>query len=138
MRGGKIKLNLSEMRKWTPLTRGSDAMQITAMENGEIVLGGGLRKSMTEKMQDVWKVEIYATDDMKVLAMEQNVKGNFKFPKTGRRAFKDYVAELKKKGYKIPAIYDVEWNEQAQSWVGVLQEVAESPCLVERGRKNGK
>lgn len=138
MRGGKIKLNLSEMRKWTPLTRGSDAMQITAMENGEIVLGGGLRKSMTEKMQDVWKVEIYATDDMKVLAMEQNVKGNFKFPKTGRRVFKDYVAELKKKGYKIPAIYDVEWNEQAQSWVGVLQEVAESPCLVERGRKNGE
>lgn len=36
------------------------------MDNGELVLGVELRKSMTEKMQDMWKVEIYATDDMKV------------------------------------------------------------------------
>ena len=105
MRGSEISLNLPEMKRWTPLTRLSDTMQIKAMDNGELVLGVELRKSMTEKMQDMWKVEVY---------------------------------ELKSKGYKIPAIYDVEWNEEVQSWVGVLQEVAECPVLIKRGRKNGK
>lgn len=138
MRGSEISLNLPEMKRWTPLTRLSDTMQIKAMDNGELVLGVELRKSMTEKMQDMWKVEVYATDDMKVIVMQPNKKGNFKFPKNGRRAFKEYVSELKSKGYKIPAIYDVEWNEAVQAWVGVLQEVAERPVLVKRGRKNGK
>lgn len=136
MHGSEVKLNLSEMKKWTPLTKRSDTMQIKALEKGEISLDIALRKSMTEKMSDMWKVDLYATDDMRILAIQPNENSTFKYPKNGRRVFKSYVAELKKKGYKIPATYDVEWNEQSQSWVGVLQEVAESPCLVKRGKKN--
>ena len=78
MRGSEISLNLPEMKRWTPLTRLSDTMQIKAMDNGELVLGVELRKSMTEKMQDMWKVEVYATDDMKVIAMQPNKKVNFR------------------------------------------------------------
>ena len=32
----------------------------------------------------------------------------------------------------------VEWNEKIQSWVGILQEVAESPRLTNGRRKNAK
>ena len=58
--------------------------------------------------------------------------------KNGRRKFKSYVESLKNKGYKIPATYNVEWNEKIQSGVGILQEVAESPRLTNGRRKNAK
>ena len=138
MRGSEVTLSLEEMKLWTPLFRRSDTMKITALNNGEISLGAALRRSMDKKMGGEWKVDIYATDDMKIMALQPNEEGKFRYPKNGRRVFRDYVFELKKKGYKIPATYEVEWNEQLQSWVGVLKEVAESPHLIKRGRKNGK
>ena len=123
MRGSEVNINLSEMKEWTSALKSSDTMKIIALENGDIAMGAELRKSMSEKMADAWKIKLYATDDMKIL---------------GRRKFKSYVESLKNKGYKIPATYNVEWNEKIQSWVGILQEVAESPRLTNGRRKNAK
>ena len=85
-----------------------------------------------------WKIKLYATDDMKILAVHPDINSDFRYPKNGRRKFKSYVESLKNKGYKIPATYNVEWNEKIQSWVGILQEVAESPRLTNGRRKNAK
>ena len=138
MRGSKVNINLSEMTDWTSALKSSDTMKITAFENGDIAMGAELRKSMSEKMSDVWKIKLYATDDMKILAVQPNVNSDFSYPKNGRKKFKSYVGSLKAKGYKIPATFNVEWNEKIQSWVGILQEVAESPRLINGGRKNAK
>ncbi len=138
MRGREIDISLSDMKDWTPLERRSDTMKVTALHTGEIVLGAELRRCISNKLNDKgMNVKIYATDDMKVLAIRPDFQSKFKYPKNGRRNFKEYVGNLKLKGYKIPAVYNVEWNEQLQSWVGILQEVAERPQLI-KGRKSGK
>ena len=125
MRGSEVNINLSEMKEWTSALKSSDTMKIIALENGNIAMGAELRKSMSEKMADAWKIKLYATDDMKILAVHPDINSDFRYPKNGRRKFKSYVESLKNKGYKIPATYNVEWNEKIQSWVGILQEVAE-------------
>ena len=133
MRGSEVNINLSEMKEWTSALKSSDTMKIIALENGDIAMGAELRKSMSEKMADAWKIKRYATDDMKILAVHPDINSDFRYPKNGRRKFKSYVESLKNKGYKIPATYNVEWNEKIQSWVGILQEVAESPRLTNEG-----
>lgn len=138
MRGSEVTINLSEMKEWTSALKSTDTMKIMAFENGDIAMGAELRKSMDEKMTDVWKIKLYATDDMKILAVQPNMNSDFRYPKNGRRKFKPYVERLKSKGYKIPATYNVEWNEKMQSWIGILQEVAESPRLTNGRRKNAK
>lgn len=138
MRGSEIDIPLSEMRKWEMGTRYSDTMKIMAFQNGEISFGAALRKSMEEKLGNDWKIEFYSMEDMKVLAVHPNEQSGFRYPKNGRRSFKTYVEELKRKGYAVPAVYNVEWNEKMQPWVGVLQEVAECPQLMKGRRKNAK
>ena len=138
MRGSEVNINLSEMKEWTSALKSSDTMKIIALENGDIAMGAELRKSMSEKMADAWKIKLYVTDDMKILAVHPDINSDFRYPKNGRRKFKSYVESLKNKGYKIPATYNVEWNEKIQSWVGILQEVAESPRLTNGRRKNAK
>lgn len=138
MRGSEVVISLSDMNLLIPSVKRINTMKIRALETGEIVLGADLRKRLTEKMPNGWKVRLYATDDMKIMALHPDEQSDYKFSKEGRRVFKEEVDKIKKKGYKFPAIYNVEWNEQLQSWVGILQEVAESPVLIKRGRKNGK
>ena len=138
MRGSEIDIPLFEMRKWEMGTRYSDTMKIMAFQNGEISFGAALRKSMEEKLGNDWKIEFYSMDDLKVLAVHPNGQSGFRYPKNGRRNFKSYVEELKRSGYAIPAVYKVEWNEKMQSWIGVLQEVAECPQLMKGRRKNAK
>lgn len=112
MRGSEVNINLSEMKEWTSALKSSDTMKIIALENGDIAMGAELRKSMSEKMADAWKIKLYATDDMKILAVHPDINSDFRYPKNGRRKFKSYVESLKNKGYKIPATYNVEWNEK--------------------------
>lgn len=69
MRGSEVNINLSEMKEWTSALKSSDTMKIIALENGDIAMGAELRKSMSEKMADAWKIKLYATDDMKILAV---------------------------------------------------------------------
>ena len=137
MRGNEIELCLSEMRRWTSLAARGDVMKITALERGVLSMNTEMRKSLSEKLGDnSWNLEFYATEDMKILALQPERQSSFKFPKNGRRQFKSYVEGLVSKGYKIPATYHVEWNERLQSWVGVLQEVAESPRVTRRRKTN--
>ena len=101
MRGSEVNINLSEMKEWTSALKSSDTMKIIALENGDIAMGAELRKSMSEKMADAWKIKLYATDDMKILAVHPDINSDFRYPKNGRRKFKSYVESLKNKGYKI-------------------------------------
>ena len=130
MRGSEIELDLSEMNVWIPDEKQSGTMKINALASGTISLGAELRKQMSEKLGNEWKVAFYATDDMKILALHPDAQGIFKYLKNGRKKFRNYVEGLRRKGYKIPASYQVEWNEKLQSWVGILQEVAECPKLI--------
>lgn len=138
MRGNEIDISFTQMKKWTPLSKRSEAMQIKACENGEIALGSELRRNMFERLLDEWKVDFYATDDMRILVLHPDSESDFKYPKNGRRKFKNYIESLKEKGYGIPAIYNVEWNEKMESWVGILQEVPECPKVIKRRGKNEK
>lgn len=56
MRGSEVNINLSEMKEWTSALKSSDTMKIIALENGDIAMGAELRKSMSEKMADAWKI----------------------------------------------------------------------------------
>lgn len=73
MRGSEVNINLSEMKEWTSALKSSDTMKIIALENGDIAMGAELRKSMSEKMADAWKIKLYATDDMKILAVHPDI-----------------------------------------------------------------
>lgn len=94
MRGSEVNINLSEMKEWTSALKSSDTMKIIALENGDIAMGAELRKSMSEKMADAWKIKLYATDDMKILAVHPDINSDFRYPKNGRRKFKSYVESL--------------------------------------------
>lgn len=111
MRGSEVNINLSEMKEWTSALKSSDTMKIIALENGDIAMGAELRKSMSEKMADAWKIKLYATDDMKILAVHPDINSDFRYPKNGRRKFKSYVESLKNKGYKIPATYNLNFQK---------------------------
>lgn len=87
MRGSEVNINLSEMKEWTSALKSSDTMKIIALENGDIAMGAELRKSMSEKMADAWKIKLYATDDMKILAVHPDINSDFRYPKNGRRKF---------------------------------------------------
>lgn len=113
-------------------------MQVTALESGYISLNEVLKRKIAERGADSCNMEIYATEDLRILTLYPDPKSNFKFPKSGRRKMKSYIDELHRKGYKIPAIYNVEWNDKSEAWVGILQEVSECPKVVSRRRKNGK
>ena len=85
-----------------------------------------------------WKISSIHDRSCAETELDPDINSDFRYPKNGRRKFKSYVESLKNKGYKIPATYNVEWNEKIQSWVGILQEVAESPRLTNGRRKNAK
>ena len=78
MRGSEVNINLSEMKEWTSALKSSDTMKIIALENGDIAMGAELRKSMSEKMADAWKIKLYATDDMKILAVHPDIEENIR------------------------------------------------------------
>lgn len=138
MKGNEVDICFSDMRRWTPEADQGKAMRVTALGNGDISLNGVLRRKIAERGADSWNMEIYATEDMRILTLCPAQESNFKFPKNGRRKMKSYIDELHQKGYKIPAIYNVEWNDKSKAWVGILQEVSECPKVVGRRRKNGK
>ena len=45
---------------------------------------------MSEKMADAWKIKLYATDDMKILAVHPDINSDFRYPKNGRRKFSKF------------------------------------------------
>lgn len=124
MRGSEVNINLSEMKEWTSALKSSDTMKIIALENGDIAMGAELRKSMSEKMADAWKIKLYATDDMKILAVHPDINSDFRYPKNGRRKFKSYVESLKNKGYKIPARDIKHLRREHRSVIEIAEEIA--------------
>ena len=107
MRGSEVNINLSEMKEWTSALKSSDTMKIIALENGDIAMGAELRKSMSEKMADAWKIKLYATDDMKILAVV--IKGTASAVNKKIRAAKEI-----KDSEKLRIMYDELINEVLQ------------------------
>ena len=56
MRGSEIELDLSEMNVWIPDEKQPGTMKINALASGTISLGAELRKQMSEKLGNEWKV----------------------------------------------------------------------------------
>lgn len=49
----------------------------------------------------------------------------------------EFAEKLEQIGYSLPAIYNIEWNEKASAWIGVLDEIEKAPKVV-RKRKNSE
>lgn len=73
------------------------------------------------------EVDFYHSPDYRIIALinHQKPENKFKFHQDGRIRHNEFVAELRDRGYEIPAKYSVEWNSGANAWVGMLEEVPE-------------
>ena len=132
MRGSQIDINLSEMIKLEEPKKWYEKFILSVSARGELTLNPQFkRKLQGEKMGRIG-VNIYISNDYKIIGIIEDEDSKFTFSENGRLKYAAWTQMLEKKGYAVPAKYIVEWNEKAQMWVGILQEVAEVPQISKR------
>lgn len=132
MRGSETDVSLLKLTKLERPGKRYDNMVLTITEKGNLSLNGKLRQKIQEDDGHV-RVNIWITEDLKIVAIKKEENPNFIFPKNGVMKYPELLCKLSKIGYRIPAQYIVEWNEKANMWIGVLQEIPEAPKLMKRG-----
>lgn len=80
-----------------------------------------------KRMFPTMEMEIRISDDARVLVFRGPELYKFRMCKTGHFMHLDFMEELKKRGYILPAEYSIAWNSSMNAWVGILQEVEEAP-----------
>lgn len=108
-----------------------DAKFIKISERGEMIISSGLKRELLKNGQ-MLKITIELANELRLLKISQSENHGFKFPKTGRMKFLELMQRLEQKGYGLPAIYKIEWNENAGAWIGVLDEIEKAPKVVRK------
>ncbi len=94
--------------------------------DGKMGMNSVLLKEMKEKTDDM-QVTFYRSEDYKNIIMVNSVQENskFRFHRDGRLKHAEFTSGLLECGYKLPAKYVVERDEERDCWVGLLEEVPE-------------
>ena len=99
-------------------------------------MSSGLKKKL-QKDGNMLEINFETADELKLLKIFPVDSNGYRFPKNGRIKFMEFAEKLEQIGYSLPAIYNIEWNEKASAWIGVLDEIEKAPKVV-RKRKNSE
>ena len=138
MRGSQVDINLSEMIKLEEPKKWYEKFMVSVSVRGEVTLNPQFKRKLQGEEQGRIGVNIYRSNDYKIIGIIEDKDSKFTFSENGRLKYAEWAQMLEKKGYAVPAKYIVEWNEKAQMWVGVLQEVTEAPQIQKRRKTNEK
>lgn len=137
MRGSEINIDLSEMTELEGPVKWYDRLILSVTARGEVVLNAKFRQALQGEKEGKIGVNIFVTNDWKIIGIVQDGDPKILFSERGHLKYMAWTQMLDKKGYALPAKYIIEWNEKAQMWVGVLQEVAEAPKVQRKRKVNG-
>ncbi len=107
-----------------PLSNRNPGMTVHVSVKGILHMNSVLLRAVQERNPGM-EMDFYHSDDYRVIVLTDHKKsGNpFWFHKDGRIRHREFVSELRERGYMIPTRYIVEWNPGANAWVGMLEEV---------------
>ena len=134
MRGREVDVKSYE---WTSLNapeKWFNSKFIKISERGDLIISAGLRRELLKEGEKI-EIGIEAANELKLLKIFSTTRNGFIFPKSGRLKFLEFSQMLEQKGYGIPAVYNVEWNEKAGMWIGVLSEIERAPKVLRKKRK---
>lgn len=109
-----------------PVKKGRE-MAVSVTKSREISLNGKLLQEIKKINSDAIVWVDYTEDGRAIMIRNAGEDNDFRFGKTGRVKHKEFVGELEKLGYGIPARYLVEWDIEKEAWIGILQEVQSAP-----------
>ena len=116
-----------------PMPNDTDRMELKVSETGCLSVNSVFQRAAEKQIMGKL-VEIRHSPDYRLITVRAEGDCRFRFPKTGRMKYKALAGNLQEMGYQLPAVYDVDWNDKAGAWVGVLQEVEKAP----KGRRAGR
>lgn len=120
-------IDFSKMKHLKMPSKQGTEMAVSVTKSREISLNGKLLEKI-RKMNPEALVCVDYTEDLRVIMIRNAGEDNdFRFGKNGRVKHKEFVGELEKLGYGIPARYVVEWDGEKEAWIGILQEVQNAP-----------
>lgn len=122
----EVTITMNEMKIMEMPGKNTSQMSVTLNEQGYFTVSTALLDQL-KRMFPAMEMELRKSEDAKLILFKKPETYKFKLCKTGRFKYYEFMAELKKFGYKLPAKYSVAWNEGANAWVGVLQEVEKAP-----------
>lgn len=137
MRGKDIDVDSFEWKQLKMPEKWFDVKSIKVSERGEMVMNAGLKKEL-QKDGKLMEINIEIADEFKLLKISSADSNGYRFPKNGRIKFLEFAEKLEQTGYSLPAIYNVEWNENAGVWIGVLDEVEKAPKVVRKRKTSEK
>lgn len=126
VRADELHIDLGSLRILEMPRRIGRKMFVKVNAKGYFTVSSAFMEEL-KGMFPTMEMEIRISDDARVLVFRSPELYKFRMCKTGHFKHLDFMAELKKHGYKLPAEYSIAWNPSMNAWVGILQEVEEAP-----------
>lgn len=120
-------IDFSTMKHLKMPSKQGTEMAVSVTKSREICLNGKLLQEIKKVTPDAMVCVDYTEDGRAIIIRNAEKANDFRFGKNGRVKHKEFVGELEKLGYGIPARYVVEWNPEKEAWIGILQEVQSAP-----------
>lgn len=121
----EIDIDLNEMIiVELPQSSRSKEMVLRVSESGFVGMNRSLVTGIRGSRKDEIFIRILRKDDYRIIAIQESKeKGSYRLNKDGNKKNAEFAAQIRAQGYSLPAKYFVEWNEKANAWVGILDEV---------------
>lgn len=109
-----------------PVSNRNPIRTLCVTSDGKMGMNSILLKEMKEKTDNM-QVTFYRSEDYMNIIMVNSVQENsiFRFHRDGRLKHIEFTSGLLECGYKLPAKYVVERDEERDCWFGLLEEVPE-------------
>ena len=131
MRPSEVTIDLIKFNKLKAPVKHNNEMFLNINETRNVTLNGILFNTLKDAKGWV-HIDIFASDDYKTIALISTENSTYVFNKSRSLKANEFAYELEKRGYPIPAKYLVEWTENANCYVGLLQIVAAAPKISRR------
>ena len=143
----KMEINLSDFELVPEARSHNSFCAINFSPSGNVSLNQKfMGKIVQTQEKEAIKVEFRLhKSDKRILLLSPSDTPNYSFSSQGIRKDKSLTQTLIDSGITLPARYEVEWNEAASVWIGVLQKELVPNALqrtlnqtqkTKRGRKN--
>ena len=115
-RAADIKIDFSECERiYQPKRLSCCAINVNT--RGHISLNERLIEKLGEHVRAFF---LWLYKEGEVIILKQGEGADYHFPKNGSKKDLEFSRRLTALGVSLPARYEVEWNQDADAWVGVL------------------
>lgn len=119
-------LKFEDLISFSMPERGIGKAKIKLNLAGEVCISSVIIRSISAANENML-ADFRHSEDYKLIMIKPGENGEFRFPKTGLKKFREWKEIMQKLGYLLPAVYYMEWDSEEKVWVGELQEVVEAP-----------